>query len=102
MPFGSVEWGRTAEELSVCHADLNWVGTSLAAFCAGVEVFHSEDPSQPAGMIVLAAANPFENDRIDLQVECKLEPLETGELRVANPKGPALKLDALPYPLIEI
>ena len=75
---------------------------NLTLFQAGVEVFHSEDPSQPAGMIVLAAANPFENDRIDLQVECKLEPLETGGLRVANPKGPALKLDALPYPLIEI
>lgn len=75
---------------------------TLALFQAGVEVFHSEDPSQPAGMIVLAAANPFENDRIDLQVECKLEALETGELRVANPEGPALKLDALPYPLIEI
>ena len=34
MPFGLVERGCTAEELSVCHADLNWVGTLLAAFCA--------------------------------------------------------------------
>ncbi len=68
----------------------------------GAELFHSGDPSQPAGMVVLAAPNPLEPHRIDLQVECKLEALETGEIHLANVTGPVLKIDLLPYPLLEI
>ena len=68
----------------------------------GVELFHSDDPSQPAGMVVLSALNPGELDRIDLQIECKLEALERGEIHLGGAEGPVLKIDLLPYPLIEI
>lgn len=68
----------------------------------GTEVFHSDDPTQPAGMVVLSSPNPSIPGRVDLQVECKLEALESGELHLGNAQGPVLKIDTLPYPLIEI
>ena len=68
----------------------------------GVELFHTSDPSQPAGMVVLAAPSPSEPTRIDLQVECKLDALESGEIHLGSIDGPVLKIDLLPYPLIEI
>ena len=68
----------------------------------GMELFHSSDASQPAGMVVLSAQSPFEETRIDLQIECKLEALEDGEIHLGNIGGPVLKIDSLPYPLIEI
>lgn len=68
----------------------------------GTEVFHSEDASQPAGMVVLSAESSFEPNRVDLQLECKLEALNRGEIRLGSVQGPVLKLDPLPYPLIEI
>ena len=74
----------------------------LASTQAGTELFHSQDPSQPAGMVVLSSPSPLEPGRIDLQVECKLEALEHGEIHLGSPEGPVLKIDALPYPFIEI
>ena len=68
----------------------------------GTELFHSQDPSQPAGMVVLSAPSPLDPGRTDLQVECKLEALEHGEIHLGSPQGPVLKIDSLPYPLIEI
>ena len=68
----------------------------------GVELFHSSDATQPAGMVVLSAQSPFNEGRIDLQIECKLEALEDGEIHLGNIDGPVLKIDTLPYPLIEI
>jgi len=68
----------------------------------GIELFHSQDSSQPAGMVVLSAPSPLDPGRIDLQVECKLEALEHGEIHLGSPQGPVLKIDSLPYPLIEI
>ena len=68
----------------------------------GTELFHSEDPSQPAGMVVLSARSPSDPTRVDLQIECKLEALENGEIHLGSADGPVLKIDALPYPLIEI
>ena len=68
----------------------------------GTELFHSQDPSQPAGMVVLSAPSPLDPGRTDLQVECKLEALEHGEIHLGSPQGPVLKIGSLPYPLIEI
>ena len=68
----------------------------------GVELFHSDDPSQPAGMVVLSAPNFIVQGRMDLQVECKLEALESGSIHLGSPSGPVLKIDTLPYPLLEI
>lgn len=72
------------------------------SFLPGAEIFHSNDPEQPAGMVVLSARNPSEPQRIDLQVECKLDALVNGEIHLGNAAGPVLKIDPLPYPLLEI
>jgi hypothetical protein len=50
-------------------------------------------------MAVLVASNL---DRIDLQIECKLDALEAGEIHLGKSDGPVLKIDSLPYALIEI
>ncbi len=72
------------------------------AILPGAEIFHSDDPSQPCGMVVLAALHPLVNNRMDVQVECKLEALQTGSVHLGSATGPALSFAALPYPLIEI
>jgi len=72
------------------------------AYAPGTEVFQSQDPNQPAGMVVLSAKNPFAPSRIDLQIEIKLEALENGDIHLGSIDGPVLKMDSLPYPLIEI
>ncbi|HAT39926.1 YgfZ/GcvT domain-containing protein [Polynucleobacter necessarius] len=71
-------------------------------FMPGVAIFHSNDESQPAGMVVLSARDPHESKCVHLQIECKLEALESGEIRLASPNGPVLTIDPLPYSLIEI
>jgi folate-binding protein YgfZ len=71
-------------------------------YAPGTEIFSSNDPTQPAGMVVLAAPNPLHQNRIDFQIECKLEALEKDEIRLGSFAGPVLKIDLLPYPLLEI
>lgn len=68
----------------------------------GMEIFHEDDPMQPAGMIVLSAINPDHPQSIDLQVECKLDRAQSGKLHLGGPAGPPLELLHLPYPFIEI
>ena len=72
------------------------------AYGPGVELFHTSDPAQPAGMVVLASPSPSDPSRIDLQAECKLDALQSGEIHLGSVHGPVLKIDSLPYPLIEI
>ena len=74
----------------------------VGSIAPGVELFHSADPGQPAGMVVLSAQSPYDPGRTDIQIECKLEALETGEIHLGGTDGPVLKIDSLPYPLIEI
>ncbi|ABX15067.1 CAF17-like 4Fe-4S cluster assembly/insertion protein YgfZ [Burkholderia multivorans] len=62
---------------------------------AGVELFHSDDPGQPCGMIVNAAAAPAGG--VDALVEIKLAALDSGSVHVGSAAGPALAFDALPY-----
>jgi len=83
-------------------AHISDASTQLAPSQAGTELFHSEDPNQPAGMVVLSSPNPLKPGRIDLQVECKLEALEHGEIHLGSPQGPVLKIDLLPYSFTEI
>jgi folate-binding protein YgfZ len=73
-----------------------------AEILPGAEIFHSGDPSQPCGMVVLAASHPLVKDRVDVQVECKLEALQNGSVHLGSVTGPALSFAALPYSLIEI
>ena len=92
--------GAIKRRLALAHA----AGTpdALEQFKPGVEIFHSEDISQPAGMVVLSSLSSTQPNRIDLQIECKLEALEHGEILLGSADGPVLKIDPLPYPLIEI
>ena len=62
---------------------------------AGQEVFHSEDPGQPAGMVANAAARPGGGS--SLLVELKLAALDHGSLHLGAPGGPALSRGELPY-----
>jgi tRNA-modifying protein YgfZ len=92
--------GAVKRRLHLAHTVLD--DFSLAHSQAGVEIFHSSDSNQPAGMVVLASPNPHDPNRIDLQIECKLDMLEHGEIYLGQNNGPVLKMDSLPYPLLEI
>ncbi|HSV44926.1 MAG TPA: folate-binding protein [Ramlibacter sp.] len=64
----------------------------------GQEVFHSADPSQPAGTVVQAAPAPAGG--WDAIVSLQLAATESGVLHVQAPDGPALQLQPLPYLLL--
>ena len=92
--------GVIKRRLSLAHVDKSQMnGVTVNP---GTELFHSDDASQPAGMVVLSSESVFQPDWIDFQVECKSEALEYGEIRLGSINGPVLKIDSLPYPLIEI
>ncbi len=63
---------------------------------AGQEVFGSEDPGQPAGVIVDAAARP-RSAGSSMLVEVKLSELVRGSLHLGDPAGPLLARRELPY-----
>ncbi len=92
--------GAIKRRLQIAHIHSNAPNQDLAL--PGTELFHSNDPSQPAGMVVLSSRAPENRGRIDLQIECKLEALENGEIHLGSTDGPVLKIDLLPYPLLEI
>ena len=62
----------------------------------GQEVFHSEDPGQPAGQIVNAAPHPT-GPGASVLVEVKLAMLDSGSLHLATPDGAMLRQSTLPY-----
>ena len=68
-----------------------------AALQPGQEVFHSADPGQPAGMVVLAASADAE--RHAALVELKIAALDGGTLHAGAADGPLLRPAALPYAL---
>lgn len=92
--------GAVKRRLQLAHTSSSI--SSLEFAKPGVELFQNGDASQPCGMVVLAAANPENSDRIDLQLECKLDALEAGAIHLGSSDGPVLKIDQLPYSLIEI
>jgi folate-binding protein YgfZ len=73
---------------------------TVAEARAGDEVFHSDDPAQPAGIVVNAATQPagFPPGSLTL-VELKLAALASGSLRLGAPDGPVLRRIELPYEL---
>ena len=74
------------------------VVTSAAPLRPGQEIFHSADPGQPAGMVVLAGRLPGQG-AVAL-VEVKLAALTdpaAGSLHAGTADGPLLTLAALPY-----
>ena len=70
---------------------------SPAPTAAGDEVFHSDDPRQPAGMVVNAAPGP--SGVWSALVEVKLTALDGGTLHLRSADGPVLQARALPYAL---
>jgi len=68
-----------------------------APAAAGQEIFHSDDPGQPAGMIVNAAQGP--SGVWGALAEAKLAALESGTLRLGAIDGPLLRSRPLPYTL---
>jgi folate-binding protein YgfZ len=92
--------GAVKRRLQLAQTGLSTSSLELAK--PSIELFQNGDASQPCGMVVLAAANPEHSDRIDLQLECKLDALEAGAIHLGSPDGPVLKIDQLPYPLLEI
>jgi tRNA-modifying protein YgfZ len=63
----------------------------------GAELFHTDDPGQPCGMVVNAASAP--DGGVDILVEVKLVALETGSIHLGAADGPALQFLPLPYAL---
>lgn len=64
----------------------------------GQEIFHSEDPGQPAGLVANAAQRGGESL---LLAETKIAALASGSLHLGAPDGPLLRPRALPYALTE-
>ncbi|MCS0465300.1 folate-binding protein, partial [Burkholderia mallei] len=73
------------------------VAAGTDAAHAGVELYHSDDPGQPCGMIVNAAAAP--EGGVDALVEIKLAALGNGSVHLASASGPTLAFLPLPYAL---
>ena len=71
---------------------------SDAVLAPGQEVFHSADPGQPAGQVVLAASRP-DGPGGSALVEVKLAALAQGSLHAGSAEGPLLRPAALPYPI---
>ncbi|MEM5371104.1 folate-binding protein YgfZ [Paraburkholderia azotifigens] len=63
----------------------------------GTELFHSDDPGQPCGMLVNTAAAP--DGGVDALVEIKLAALANGTVHLGAADGPALTFLPLPYAL---
>jgi tRNA-modifying protein YgfZ len=63
----------------------------------GAELFHTDDPGQPCGMVVNSASAP--DGGVDVLVEVKLVALETGSVHLGAADGPALQFLPLPYAL---
>ena len=91
--------GSIKRRLQLANLDSPLFGQAISP---GTELFLQDDPTQPAGMVVLAAVNHAMPNRVDFQIECKLEAIDRGEIRLGSHDGPVLKIDPLPYPLIEI
>lgn len=88
---------RTALAHVSIDAGLSAGGASEAAVHPGAELFHADDPGQPCGMIVNAAAAP--TGGFDVLAEIKLAALESGSVHVGAADGPLLAFQPLPYAL---
>jgi len=64
------------------------------------EVFHSDDPVQPAGLVVNAANVNGVGTR--LLAEVKLAALNGGRLHLGSASGPMLQPLSLPYPITDL
>jgi folate-binding protein YgfZ len=63
----------------------------------GNELFHSDDPGQPCGLVINAA--PAADGGVDVLAEIKLAALDSGSVHVGSADGPTLAFLPLPYAL---
>ena len=70
---------------------------SVADAHAGDDVFHDDDPSQPAGRVVNAAPSPLGGS--SALIEVKLAGLASGRLHLQSLEGAVLERRPLPYAL---
>jgi len=70
---------------------------AATAVSAGTEVFSTNDPDQPCGMVVNAERN-FDGST-DCLVEVKIAATEGGSVHLRSAQGPVLTFANLPYPL---
>ena len=66
-----------------------------AALAPGQDVFHSNDPGQPAGEVALSALRP--DGSSSALIEVKLAALDSGSLHLGAANGPVLLRATLPY-----
>jgi folate-binding protein YgfZ len=92
--------GVIKRRLRLAHCPIDLLANAPTA--PGSEIFHADDPSQPAGMVVLSAPSIANARRMDFQIEIKTELQSGGTFHLGAPDGPILMLDQLPYPLIVI
>ena len=69
---------------------------TVAAAVPGQEIFHSDDPEQPAGMVVNVATHGGRNLVL---AETKIAALAAGSLHLGAADGPLLTPQAMPYDL---
>lgn len=72
---------------------------AAATLQAGLDIFSSDDPEQPCGMIVNAA--PSGKGSISCLVEIKLAAQDGGAIHAGSASGPLLHFHSLPYSLAE-
>jgi folate-binding protein YgfZ len=70
---------------------------SDASAVPGDEVFHDDDPAQPAGLVANAGTAP--DGHTSALVEVKLAAVQSGTLHLRAPDGPVLRQVRLPYAL---
>lgn len=73
-----------------------------AQIAAGLEVFHSTDPTQPAGLVACAAPAPDDSAPLTHHalIEVKLAALEGGTLHLGSPDGALLTRCPMPYEVL--
>jgi tRNA-modifying protein YgfZ len=64
------------------------------ALAPGMEIFHADDPGQPAGLVALAGS---QGGRHAALAELKIAASSAGTLHAGSASGPALRVGALPY-----
>jgi len=75
-----------------------YLAHSPEALQAGQEIFHESDPSQPCGLVAEAAPAP--GGGWDAIVSIQVAASQAGGLTAGSPQGPAIRVQAPPYPLL--
>ncbi|NPC54183.1 CAF17-like 4Fe-4S cluster assembly/insertion protein YgfZ [Caenimonas soli] len=75
-----------------------YLAHSPEALHAGQEIFHESDPGQPCGLVAQAAPAP--GGGWDAIVSIQITASQGGGLAAGGPEGPAIRVQAPPYPLL--